>query len=223
MKLRAYSDPAGELGPTRPSGARARVVGLPLDRSDEELVVGLRADRPWAKALLFDRYSGAVERIARRLVGGDRDIDVADVVHDAFVAALEGIDGLRDATALEAWMRTLAARTAFRAIRRKRYRRWLCFWEPARVQLKSATVLDGELVEAHRRTCALLARLPDGERVPFALRFLEGMELGEIAAACDLSLATVKRRIGRAEKRFVRAAKNDPLLCVWLEEGGRWT
>jgi RNA polymerase sigma-70 factor, ECF subfamily len=221
-KSPASAPASGHIASTakRPKGL---VVGLPFDRSDDDLVIGLRADRAWAKAALFDRYGSVVERVARRLVGGDRDIDVADVVHDAFVAALEGIGSLRDSSALEAWLRTLAARTAFRAIRRKAYRRWLCFWEPARVQLRSAAVVDSELVEAHRRTCELLARLPAKEREPFALRHVEGMELREIAEACDVSVPTVKRRIAKAEERFVRAAKQDGVLREWLEEGGRWT
>ncbi len=200
-----------------------RVVGLPIDRSDADVVKGIRGGEAWATAALFDRYAPVVERVARRLVGRDPDLDVADVVHDAFVAVLEGIGSLREAAALEGWIRTLAARSAYRAVRRKRYRRWLCFWEAARVHTPRAAEIDGNLLEAHRRTYALLERLPERERTPFILRYLEGMELTEVGAACGVSLATVKRRIARAEERFARAARKDELLAGWLAEGGRWT
>ncbi len=59
------------------------------------------------------------------------------------------------------------------------------------------------------------------ERVIFSLRFLEGMELAEIAVACDVSLSTAKRRLKEAEKHFVARARRMPALRPWLEEG-RW-
>jgi RNA polymerase sigma-70 factor (ECF subfamily) len=48
------------------------------------------------------------------------------------------------------------------------------------------------------------------------------MQLTEVAAACRVSLATVKRRLARAEKRFVDAAKDHPALSERLAHGGRW-
>jgi RNA polymerase sigma-70 factor (ECF subfamily) len=38
-----------------------------------------------------------------------------------------------------------------------------------------------------------------------------------------VSLATIKRRLAKAEKRFAAAAQRDNVLREWLEEGGRWT
>ena len=64
--------------------------------------------------------------------------------------------------------------------------------------------------------------LPVDERIPFALRFIDGMELTEVAAACDVSLATIKRRLARSEKRFVAVAARYPELGPWLEGGARW-
>ncbi len=44
-----------------------------------------------------------------------------------------------------------------------------------------------------------------------------------MAAACKVSLATVKRRIQRAELAFVERCKKDEVLSTWLAEGDRWT
>ncbi|HEY7376710.1 MAG TPA: sigma factor-like helix-turn-helix DNA-binding protein, partial [Polyangia bacterium] len=57
----------------------------------------------------------------------------------------------------------------------------------------------------------------------FSLRFISEMQLTEVAAACRVSLATVKRRLARAEKRFVEAAKDHPALRERLTHGGRWS
>ena len=56
----------------------------------------------------------------------------------------------------------------------------------------------------------------------FALRFVDGMELTEVAAACETSLATIKRRLARAGARFEAAARRQPVLEEWLEGGTRW-
>ena len=56
----------------------------------------------------------------------------------------------------------------------------------------------------------------------FTLRFVSEMQLTEVAAACKVSLATVKRRLARAEKRFVEAARSNPALTERMARGGRW-
>jgi len=199
------------------------VRALPFVRNDASLVAGLRAGEPWARAALFDRYAPLVERTLRRILGKDRHTELADLVHDAFVQALVSIHRLRDADALPAWMQSVAAHTAYHAIRARRARRWLRFWEPTTLPDVTVDGVEPHVVEAHRRTYALLERLPADERIAFALRHIEGLELGRLAEICGVSLATIKRRLAKAEQRFARAAKRDDVLREWLEEGGRWT
>jgi RNA polymerase sigma-70 factor (ECF subfamily) len=68
-----------------------------------------------------------------------------------------------------------------------------------------------------RRVYALLEQLDEDDRAAFVLRRLDGMELTETADACGVSLATIKRRISRAEERFRALAAADPLLRGRLE------
>ncbi len=201
----------------------ASVVALPSVAGDVALVEGLRSGEAWARAALFDRYAPQVERILRRILGSDRHTEIADLCHDTFVQALQSVDRLREAEALAGWMQSIAAHTAFRAIRSRRARRWLFFWEPAELPEVSVEGVDPELVEAYRRTYAVLDRFPAAERVAFALRYIEGMDVARVAEVCDVSLATIKRRLARAEQRFARAARRDEVLRPWLEQGGRWT
>jgi RNA polymerase sigma-70 factor (ECF subfamily) len=199
------------------------VRALPIVRDDVALVAGLRAGEAWARAALFDRYAPHVERILRRVLGNDRHGDMADLVQDAFVQALASIEGLREAEALLSWMQTIAARTAFRAIRARKARAWLKFWEPSEVPDPPVDGGDPDVLEAYRHTYALLDRMPAEERLIFALRYIDGMELERIAEIREVSLATLKRRLSRAEQRFAHAAQRDSVLRPWLEEGGRWT
>jgi RNA polymerase sigma-70 factor (ECF subfamily) len=199
------------------------VRSLPQVREDAALVAGLRAGEQWARALLFDRYAPQVERILLKILGHDLHVELADVVHDTFVQALASLDRLRDPNAVLPWMQTIATHTAYRTIRARRARQWLHFWEPAELPEIPVEDVDPEAIEAYRRTYAVLDRMPADERVAFTLRHIDGMELAQLALICEVSLATIKRRLSKAEQRFVAAARRDEVLQRWLEEGGRWT
>lgn len=201
----------------------ARVVPLPVHRSDADLVRGLRAGAPWARAMLLDRFGHLVERIVRRIMGHERHTELADVVHDAFVAAFDSASTLKDPEALVSWMQSVAAHTACKAIRRRKARSWLRFVPPEDLPEPGEPADNADAVEAHDRTYRILERFSANERVVFALRFIEGMALAEVASASGISLATAKRRLSRAQRRFVAAAVNDPVLAPWLREGDRWT
>ena len=70
--------------------------------------------------------------------------------------------------------------------------------------------------QALHATYRLLSTLQPDEQIAFALRFIDGMELTEVAAACDVSLATIKRRLARAEARFSELARSEPALVEWI-------
>jgi RNA polymerase sigma-70 factor, ECF subfamily len=188
------------------------------DRRLFEAVIG---GERWARAQLFDDYAPQLERILQKLVGRDADLDVEDLLHDSFVAAFEGIGSLQEPAALPKWLHTIAARTAYRAIRKKRTWRWIRFWEPERlVELESTgTGTEASTVEACRRVQVLLSSMPARQRVAFVLRHVEGMELTEVAEACEVSLATAKRDLAEARDALVQTAESDDLLKRWIDGG----
>jgi RNA polymerase sigma-70 factor (ECF subfamily) len=196
---------------------------LPSFRDDTALLEGLRAGESWAKAALFERYGPHVQRLLREILGPQPSLEVPDLIHDVFVRALASIDQLREPGAMLAWMQTITTRLAYRALQAQRVRRWLRFWEPLELVELSSPRVEPEVLDAYRRTYAVLDRMPADERIVFTLRYIEGMELSPIAVACEVSLATVKRRLIRAEQRFAGAARRDEVLRTWLQEGDRWT
>jgi RNA polymerase sigma-70 factor (ECF subfamily) len=201
--------------------ALAVVRALPTQRSDTEVVNGLREGAPWARAALFDRYGADVERTLRRVLGHDRHTELADVVHDTFLQAFASVQKLRDAEALRAWMRSIATHTALRTIRSRSRRGWLRFHPPEELPEVSNDP-QPEARDACHRTYRVLDRMKAEERVAFALRYLEGCEVAEVATLCGTSVSTLKRRLRRAEQRFVQLASGDEVLRHWIEEGGRW-
>lgn len=213
------SDPSGAS--PRP-GKSATVVRLPQTaRSDAELIAAIRRGEPWAAAALLDRHGPLVERLIRRVMGHDPDL--ADLVQDAFTAILSSLDQIRDENAVKAWIASIAVHTAHRAIRRRQLTRWIFFWQKEDTADAPARDADFPARECVRHVYQALDQLPAEDRVVFALRFIEEMQLEDIAETVGVSLATIKRRITRAEQRFQAIAQRDPVLRPLLEEGRRWT
>ena len=199
-------------------GAHALNGGATAYNDDAELVAALhRGDRA-ARTVLVQRYEPLVERLVAGALGIDSEI--SDVIQDVFVGVFEGIRSLKDASALRSWIATLAVFTARGRIRRRRRWRWIRFLAPEDVPEVPVSGPQGETHEAVRATYRALDTLPDDERMAFSLRFISEMQLTEVASACRVSLATVKRRLARAEKRFVEAAKDHPALRERLTHRG---
>jgi len=205
--------------------ARSEGVVLPLGFSgdDSALLAALREHHPGAKAAFFHRHAGYVERVVTRVIGFDREL--SDIVQDVFLSALSSIHTLKDASALRPWLAQVTTRTARKVLRTRSRRRWLRLFvdhedEQGAEEVTSGT--DLATLRALGAVYAILEELPADEHIAFALRFIEGMELAEVAAACRVSLSTAKRRLQRAERRFIDRAHRRPELGDWLERGERW-
>lgn len=196
---------------------REEVAGGAIE--DRRLVEGLRGREPWATAALVERYGDHVRRVLMRLLGGD-DAEQGDLFQEVITEAWAGIGRLQDPGALKAWLTRIAVFVARGAIRRRRRRRWLVLVADL-PDAPAASWAGPDLQEAARAVYRIFARMPADERIPFALRMLEGMDLPGIAAACGMSVATVRRRLARAERRFHALAAGSEALAPWTrkEEG----
>jgi RNA polymerase sigma-70 factor, ECF subfamily len=218
MAMRSSASGAAAAALRGDGGSRA--LGFVGD--DARLVDALRERHPTAIAAFHDRFAPRMLRIMARIMGQSQDLE--DALHDAFVRALGAIGTLADPSRLDSWMTSVAVLTARTWLQRRWRQRWLTFMAPDDIAelAHPGTVPDPALAEAVRATYTVLDRLGTNDRIFFALRFIEGMELEAIASACRTSLTTVKRRLKRAETRFAAIARNQPALAEWVEEGGRW-
>jgi len=202
-------DPVLRIVPPSPSGE-------PEDKGsdDASLVAGLRAMEPWAMPALVERYGGHVRRVLIRVLDA-RDAEAADVFQEVVVRAWEGIDDLKEAGALKPWLTQIAIFTARGVIRRRRRQRWLSFFDT--LPEPKVSWAGPDMQEAAGCVYRVFGRMPVDERIPFALRMLEGMDLEATAAACSMSVATVRRRLVKAERRFFKLARQYDALQPWLE------
>ena len=200
-----------------PSEPRARAG---FEGDDAALVEAIWANEPGAIEALHDRYGSFVLRVLCRLLGTDREL--MDVHHDVFVRALGSFGEIKSPSSLKSWLTSVTVFTARSAIQRRARGRWLSLVPREELPEVEAATASGEINEALRATYAILETFDPDERIAFALRFIDGMELTQVADACGVSLATIKRRLARAEDRFVATARRHPVLEDWLEGGARW-
>jgi RNA polymerase sigma-70 factor (ECF subfamily) len=196
------------------------VTPLKFVGDERALVQALRARHPGAVAAFYDQHAAHVHRTLRSALGADADLP--DLLQEVFIRAVDGIGELDDLTRLRSWLTTIAVFTARAHIRRRARRRWLGLFSPQRTDASEQEPPCSDARFALREIYQLLDQLPSNERLAFALRIIDGMTLPDAAEACNVSLATFKRRLARAEKAFVDAARKRPKLAVWLERGTRW-
>ena len=197
---------------------RGSVQVLPIAVADEELLAIVRRGGSTAAALVYDRFGDDVNRIVGRLLGPDIDHD--DVVHDAFIQILRGLPRLREVGALRGFVRAVTINTVRSELRRRRFRR--AFWSSDEAPEPTDDALDPESRETVRRVYAILGRLAADLRIAFTLRFVERHSLAEVAALTGCSLATAKRRIARATRRFTELAHDDDDLATRIAGGTPW-
>jgi RNA polymerase sigma-70 factor (ECF subfamily) len=191
------------------------------------LVLALQARSNGAIAAFYDQFAPYVVRLLGRMVGYCAELE--DLVQETFVRAIEAIARLRELERLKPWLRGIAVNVALEHLRRRRRWRWLPWRHETGDQTGAAEpAARGASVDhsAHdrvvlRRVQALLDRFDERERVIFCLRHLEGMELAEIAEACDASLSTVRRSLQHTEVRFRTMATHDPALIDLVQSALR--
>lgn len=169
--------------------------------SDAALVVAARAGEDWAREALFRRHAPRLNGLAFRIMGRDADID--DLVQDAFIAALSTLDRLQKPDAFAAWVGGILVRQAYKRLRRRRLMARLGLArreEPIDLDAIIAPTASPERGTELRAIYAALDEMDADLRVPLVLHRVDGMGLEEVAIATGASLATVKRRIARADE-----------------------
>jgi RNA polymerase sigma-70 factor (ECF subfamily) len=195
----------------------SRVARLPPPDSDLAIVKALRGRHSAGAAGLFDRYHVHVRRVLLHVLGPDPEL--SDLVQEVFVTAIDSIAKLDEPSSLRGWLGGIAVFTARARMRRRTRWRILEFRPSEDLPEVEQVSTPPEVDEALRATYRVLGKLPTEERIAFALRFIDGMELTEVAEASGVSLSTIKRTLARAQYRFQKLAEREPSLGDWLRRG----
>ena len=199
------------------------VSRFPRERlGDSELVEAVARGDTAALGVAWDRYSHVVRAVLRSNLGVDAAVE--DLLQEVFIAFLRGAAGLRDPSALRAYLVSVAVRLVLVELRRRRVRRWVMLTPKGEVPEVPAAPSDVDGALALGSLRRLLELLPPRRRVAFVLRQVHGLEVTEVAAALRVSESTVKREVSRARSAIVaRAKRSEPSLWEYIrriEEGG---
>jgi RNA polymerase sigma-70 factor, ECF subfamily len=184
--------------------------------TDVALLEGLQNGERAAQAAFFDNYESLVRRVLVRILRNSPD--VADALQDTFVRTFRSAPQVKDPLALRGWVLRVAESVALDQLRRRQRSnsRGATSTETVEVPVDDASV---ELRVAVRDAYRVLDRLPQEERVVFVMRYIDGIELAKLADVTGVSLATIKRRLSRAETRFRTLARRQPGLAEWVDGG----
>ncbi len=176
-----------------------KVTRLDARPSDSMLVTAALDGDMRAREALFRRHVKLAAGLSFRLLGGDDEVD--DIVQDSFVTAFAKLGSLKDPQAFASWLSSIVVGTAIGVIRRRRLlqRFGLRRGDVYRPEAIIARDAPPDVVTELREVCEVISVLPTDERVILILRRIDELPLEEVAARTGWALATVKRRLARAE------------------------
>jgi RNA polymerase sigma-70 factor, ECF subfamily len=202
--------PSSSLGPGHPGSG------------DEALVLAARAGDRRACQGIWEKYSGLVQRLVKRFFGPGPDHP--DVCQEVFLRLFKRLNELREPAALPGFIVSIALGVARNEVRRRRIRAIVGLNPTDELPLIVTPGLSSEAREAVRALYRVLDQLGAEDRSLFVARYVEKMEMTEVASAHGISLSTAKRRIARLAQRVDARIKSEPALAEYsgqLTQGGR--
>jgi RNA polymerase sigma-70 factor (ECF subfamily) len=205
-----------KMKPMEGSPTRLYLVGSQAlrDASDAELVDAFLRSDLRAPSALWDRFYPLVRRVLARAVGPGQDVE--DLVQEVFLRLYRKLPALRDPSSLKSFVLSIATRVVQTELRVRWFRRWLGLFDDGELPEHAADDTDLEAREALDRFYRILDRMSAKHRTAFVLRYVEGLELVDVAEALGVSLATIKRWLPRIAKRVFAQAERDPILRAYI-------
>jgi RNA polymerase sigma-70 factor, ECF subfamily len=180
----------------------ARSSPVALDEPlDHELIARARAGEAASFEKLMRRYNQRVFRAARSVLRDDAEAE--DVVQETFVRAYRHLADFEERSSMGTWLTRIAVHEALARVRRSRL-----FESPdsdrdeggfARVE-STRPGPEEETASRELRSVLLAAidSLPEGLRLVFVLREVEGLSTLEVCEVLQLSPEAVRVRLHRA-------------------------
>ena len=180
------------------------------ETTDAELVQRAKAGELDAFEKLTTRHEQRVYSLAMRILQQEQDAE--DVTQQAFLSALENLDGFRGEASFSTWLLRITSHAALKVIRKRKGLETVSLEAATEASEDFDSVPQPEFIadwrqspeqlvqkhEIQRLLDEALARLGEKHRLVFLLRDVEGLSVRETAEALELSEANVKVRLLRA-------------------------
>ncbi len=197
--------------PQRSRNGRAASAPVPPQRTDEELLEGIRGGSDADFGELYERhfqriYSFAYARLRNRA-------DAEEIAQEIFTAVFQSIDGFRGQSTLLAWIYGIAKNTVSNHLRKVQARERQIHQVP-REALSRANSLAActpeeqlhlreyaESINVHLRSIA------SWQAEVFRLRHVENLSIGEIARRTARSNDAIRSSLYRVKRALVEGAQ----------------
>ena len=180
----------------------------------------LRAGDPAAFAQLVEANQRNVYNLALRMVNDPQEAE--DVLQETFLSAYTALPGFEGRSSLSTWLYRIASNASLMRLRKKQPE-MASIDEPLELEegdsfprqfVDWSSLPEGELLteESRRVMDEAVAGLPEGLRIVFILRDIEGLSTQETGEVLELSEGAVKTRLHRA-----RLALREKLSAYFAE------
>ncbi len=171
---------------------------------DELLVLQCQEGNDNALETLIKRWQPRLSRLAWRLTA-HREA-AADIVQDAWLAIVRGLNRLDDPARFRAWAyRIVSNKCADWTRRRILHRSVTKDLQDAAASASGDPSNEADSAgEVHRMRDALM-ELPDEQRAILSLHYLDDMSVAQIARVLGVPVGTVKSRLHHARNRLKQA------------------
>lgn len=185
--------------------------------TDAELTMAVCAQDQMAFSALISRHYQAVYRVAWRACRNDADSE--DVTQEAFLKLWNNPSQLRDGNAVKGWLMRVASNLVMDRFRQKPMQD---IEEAAQVADQSMPA-DATLDHAHvaSRIDAVVANLPERQRLALTLVHFEHLTNIAAAAAMEISVDALESLLARARRSLKQtlAADGKHLLAAITRDG----
>jgi RNA polymerase sigma-70 factor (ECF subfamily) len=195
-------------------------------RSDVQLLAGVRRGDPQMAADFYWRVRPVVGRTVRRLLGR-LDQDGEDIAQLTMIQLIEALPRYRGDCPLDAWVSAVSANVVYKHIRRRRLERSMFAAPPTDGDAASwdlpAPATAGAAVAARELTSRIARHLGamNADRAwAFLLHEVCGYSLEEMADICQVSPAAAQSRLSRGRRELHERIAADPTLADLLEGRG---
>jgi len=170
----------------------------------DDLIAMCKRGNPAAYTELYNLHATAVYSSILRLV--EHTAEAEDILQESFVAAFEGINGLKNTGGFRSWVKRIAINKSIDLIRKRKLR--FVELDPGWVFEEDDDLIDeAEFRFTVDAITEAVACLPDGYRTIFNLYVMENIPHGEIAQMLGMENATVRSQYHRARQRILNMLK----------------
>lgn len=166
---------------------------------ERDLVTRARDGDRAAMEELYDRHSGRVYSVVRRLAGDDALAD--DLAQEAWIRAFEKLGSFRGESSFGTWMYRLATNTALNHLRSASRHRELESEASEEVMSRRPGSVDDAVIN-QRILSRALDELAPGYRQVLVLHDVEGLTHDEIAEKLGVATGTSKSQLHKARARM---------------------